>query len=600
MTIFSPDALTKSPQVVADYLTQTGDAPAALVSISDGQFQASAASGMSDMDGEIAHHSQSFEIGSQTKMMTAMVVLQLVEEGLLDLDHTLSSYLDDALTAGVANADVATVGQALAMKTGIANYTDAERPDGTTMLEILEDNPDEVFDTEEIVAFLDGVPASSPAGAVYEYSNTNYFYLSEVIEAVTGQDLGAVFQERIFDPLGMQDTFLNDFRPDQTRLSSYLEIDGEVFDVTDVLVDANGEGGVVSTTADMTKFIQALLVDQTLVSSDVLAMMTDFESGSLDERGFVFNNGLVLLDVDGVGSFVGFSGGSLGTGSASYLHLESGRIISVAVTQSNLDIDANAGLLYSALLADQDPAWSPTEIEAPLHVTGVSAAALRFETEGGQTTLLTEDAALTLEGTLRQFDSDDFEFADGSQLMLGSQGDDQLKIAPSDPDAWQADNQLRGFGGDDRLVGGEGDDGLFGGQGEDVLKGRAGGDLLVGGQGDDLLLGGQGRDVLRGGHGDDHLIGGQGDDRIKGGAGDDWMVGGRGADAFIFNARTIDGTADRDVIVDFQAGIDRLVLEQRSIVDVTHHAEGVELTLDGDGDAILLLGFCATDDLAFL
>ncbi|MFK7764156.1 MAG: serine hydrolase [Roseobacter sp.] len=600
MTTFSPAAVTQSPQNVADYLTETGNAPAALVSISNGLFKGSAASGVSDLHGDSAHADQSFEIGSQTKMMTALVVLQLVESEQLELDSPLSHYLDASLIEGVANADTATVGQALSMTTGMGNYTDDQHPDGTSMLEILEDNPDETFDTEEIVAFLRGLPASAPTGTTYEYSNTNYFYLSKVIEAVTKQSLGEVFQERIFEPLGMKDTFLNDFRQDAGRLSSYLEIDDEVFDVTRVLVDANGEGGVISTTSDMTKFMQAFLVDQTLVSPAVLAVMTDFENSSFDERGFMFNNGLILLDVEGAGSFVGFSGGSLGTDSASYLHLESGRIISVAVTQSNLDIDATSGLLYSAILAEQDPAWKPTNLDGVLQIDGISAADLRATLEDGAVTLLAENATLKLDGRLREFDSEDFEFSDGSKLLLGSQENDTVKVSYFDQDSWGADNQMRGFGGEDCLVGGRGDDRIFGGAGDDVVNGRAGDDFLAGGQGDDQLRGSSGSDVLRGGLGDDRIIGGNGEDRITGGIGSDWMTGGNGADVFLFHSRSNNGSTDLDVITDFQSGVDRIFIGDRTIIDVAFRTEGIELTLDGDADAILFLGLCTADDLSFL
>lgn len=545
MTLFSSGALTQSPATVVGDLTQTGGAPATLVSISDGTVRGSAASGYSDGDGTAARAGQSFEIGSQTKMMTAMVVLQLVEEGQSELDQTLFHYLDDSLIQGIANADSASIGQALDMKTGNANYIDVERVDGTTMFEIIEDNPGEIFDAEEIVALLNAVPASGPVGAQYEYSNTNYFYLSKVIEAVTERSLAEVFQDRIFEPLNMHDSFLNDFRDDADRLSSYLEIDGDVFDVTDVLVDANGEGGAISTTLDMSKFMQALLVDQTLASPAVLASMTDFANGSFDEGSLVFNKDIVRLDIEGIGSFVGFLGGSLGTDSAPYVHLECGWIISVADTQSNLEIDANTGLLYSAVLAGGGPAWMPADIKSCVQLDGISAANLGLATEGGTTTLSAGSAALTLEGRLQDFTSDAFDFSDGSRLLLGAQTDETLKCLRGDQPVWDADNQLRGFGRDDRL------------------------------------------------HGD------SGDDVLWGGRGDDRMIGGNGADVFIFKSASQDGVTDFDIIADFQSGVDKLALHDRSIFDVTQHAGSLELTLDGDGDTILLLGVCDVNDPAF-
>lgn len=66
-------------------------------------------------------------------MMTAVVVLQLAEDGRIDLDAPVSAYLPASVTAGVPNADAATVRQLLAMTSGVPNYTDAEDEDGMAL-----------------------------------------------------------------------------------------------------------------------------------------------------------------------------------------------------------------------------------------------------------------------------------------------------------------------------------------------------------------------------------------------------------------------------------------------------------------------------------
>lgn len=173
----------------------------------------------------------------------------------------------------------------------------------------------------------------------------------------------------------------------------------------------------------------------------------------------------------------------------------------------------------------------------------------------GTTTFLAGDAAMTLGGRLRDFDCDDFQFSDGSRLLLGGQDNDVLRISRSDDAASTGDNQLRGFGGDDHLSGGRGDDDLRGGAGNDVLRG------------------------------------GRGDDRLN---------GGNGADVFIFRGQTNDGITDFDVIADFQVGIDILVLGNRNVTDVTQHTDGIDLTLDGVADTIFLAGVSNITDLSFL
>jgi D-alanyl-D-alanine carboxypeptidase len=580
MPQFSPQDLTQSPQSIADFFTQSLGTPGVIVSVSDGIRSASVASGLSDIEEESPlHHTQHFKIGSQTKMMTGLVVLELAEEGLIDLDRPLSENVDPALIAGVANADQATVRQALQMKTGIANYTSAERPDGTTAIDIIAEHPDEVFGGEEIVALLQGLPATAAVGVEYEYSNTNYFYLSKVIEAVTGQDLGQVFQERIFAPLGMENTYLEDFRDNPDLVSTYLEFDGELIDTSDLLVDAHGEGGVISTAADMTTFLNALLVEQTLTSDTVLAALTDFESGSQDPRGFMFNNGLGLFDYEGVGTFVGFSGAIYGSDTATFLHLETGRIISTMVNLGNGSATGTGGVISTAATLADDETWQQDLQGEQLVIDGISAADLLIETQDDASVLTSDGASLRLPDHISEFDSDTFVFTDGSALLIGSGAGDRLR-------ATSGDDQILGFGGDDQLIGSQGNDSASGGDGADQLEGGAGDDTLNGDEGNDTLRGNDGADEINGGAGDDVVFAGNDNDTVTGGLGDDSLSGSGGADQIHGDegADTLSGENGDDELL---GGVGN---------DVLNGGNGAD-TVNGGNDADMLFGNAGADSM---
>lgn len=138
-------------------------------------------------------------------------------------------------------------------------------------------------------------------------------------------------------------------------------------------------------------------------------------------------------------------------------------------------------------------------------------------------------------------------------------------------------------------------DDLRGDDGANRLDGERGPDLLIGRGGADVLDGGDGKDRLRGGDGNDVLSGGKRPDRLEGGAGRDLLSGGEGPDVFIFAGSGTDGHRDRDVITDFEAGTDRLLLAERTIASVRRTDDGVRLLLDGtDGDAIDLIGLTKT------
>jgi Ca2+-binding RTX toxin-like protein len=89
--------------------------------------------------------------------------------------------------------------------------------------------------------------------------------------------------------------------------------------------------------------------------------------------------------------------------------------------------------------------------------------------------------------------------------------------------------------------------------------------------GNDAIFGGNGDDVLNGNLGNDAIYGESGNDRILGGSGDDLLVGGDGVDAFIFQSiRSFQsGDFGRDVILDFQGGVDKLVLSQTAFGPLT-------------------------------
>lgn len=597
MPVFSPASLAGSPQTIADFFATSAGSPGAIISVSDGIRTASVASGFSDIEDNTAlDHAQSFKIGSQTKMMTALTVLELAREGRIDLDRPLADYLETELIAGVANAETATVRQALQMKTGIQNYTAAQSPDGKTLLNIVLQNPDDIFGEDEIIGLLQGLPATAAVGQRYEYSNTNYFYLSKVIEAVTGQDLGLVFDKRIFEPLGMTDTYLNDFRDNPNLVSNYLLFDGRMVDTSGALIDAYGEGGVVSTAADMTTFLNALLVEKTLTSGTVLSTMTDFQNGEVDARGFGFNYGLGTFDYDDLGTFVGFAGSIFGTDSATYLHLESGRIISTMVNLGNGDASGTGAMISIAAALAEDDMWQKDLQGGSINIQDISAADLRIVTLDGVSSLESGGVQFRLGDHIRAFDSDDFVFKDDSILYLGTNHDDVLLARKSAA----GDNQLRGFAGQDRLGGASGDDHLTGGAGVDALSGRGGNDHLAGGRGSDLLKGQRGDDRLVGGLGTDRLFGGSGADHLSGGAGNDKLTGGGGADTFVFRHGARDASVDHDILTDFQIGVDSIALIGRTIARYSTDETGITLVLNGEADTIFLKDLHDPSDLTFL
>ncbi|MGA0543595.1 CAP domain-containing protein [Neotabrizicola sp. VNH66] len=122
-------------------------------------------------------------------------------------------------------------------------------------------------------------------------------------------------------------------------------------------------------------------------------------------------------------------------------------------------------------------------------------------------------------------------------------------------------NQLFGNDGNDLIYTSPGGGLTGGGAGNDTIYGAEGADTLYLGFGDDFAGGGGGNDLIFGGAGNNRIYGGTGDDTIVAGTGRDVMTGSPGADHFIFNSAAHIGIgAARDVITDFETGLDRIDL----------------------------------------
>jgi D-alanyl-D-alanine carboxypeptidase len=140
-----------------------------------------------------------FRIASNTKTMTAAVIGQLAQEGRLDLDDPVSKYV-----SGVPDGDQITIADLLKMRSGLYNYTDAPE-----LSEILDRDPTKVWTPDEVLAIAFKHPPYFPPGTAFHYDNTNYALLGLIAEErENGKPLARIFQDRLFGPLGMNDTAL--------------------------------------------------------------------------------------------------------------------------------------------------------------------------------------------------------------------------------------------------------------------------------------------------------------------------------------------------------------------------------------------------------
>jgi D-alanyl-D-alanine carboxypeptidase len=139
-----------------------------------------------------------FRAASNTKTMTAAVIMLLAQDGKLGFDDPVSKYVE-----GVPNGDAITIAELLNMRSGLYNYTSAPE-----LAESVERDPTRAWTPEQLLALAFKRPPNFAPGAEYEYCNTNYALLGLIAEKLAGAPLAKIFQDRLFGPLGIQHTLL--------------------------------------------------------------------------------------------------------------------------------------------------------------------------------------------------------------------------------------------------------------------------------------------------------------------------------------------------------------------------------------------------------
>jgi dipeptidyl aminopeptidase/acylaminoacyl peptidase len=134
-----------------------------------------------------------FQIGSISKVWTATIVMQLVDEGLLDLDAPIAEILPELRLADPDTGKTVTMRHLLTHTSGIDGdvFTDTGRGDDCL---------------EKYVALLGDVRQNHPLGATWSYSNSGYVVAGRVIEKLTGKTWDVALRERIVAPLGLRHT----------------------------------------------------------------------------------------------------------------------------------------------------------------------------------------------------------------------------------------------------------------------------------------------------------------------------------------------------------------------------------------------------------
>jgi CubicO group peptidase (beta-lactamase class C family) len=211
-----------------------------------------------------------FGIASGAKGFTALAVVSLIEEGVLELSTTARSVLGDDLPL---IDDGVTVEHLLSHRSGIGDYLD-EEADWELEDYVMPVPVHELATTEDYVAVLDGHASKFAPGERFAYCNGGFVVLALIAERASGVPFHELVEQRVCRPAAMTDTeFLRSDDLPARSATGYVEVEGEWrTNVFHLPVRGSGDGGIYSTAADISSLWQALFAAR-IVSGDWVAEM---------------------------------------------------------------------------------------------------------------------------------------------------------------------------------------------------------------------------------------------------------------------------------------------------------------------------------------
>ena len=245
-----------------DLLAAKDKAMGSLALYKDGKEIYTRAIGFSQIEPQkiIATPATKYRIGSISKMFTATLIFQLIEEGKLDLSATLDKFFPT-----LPNAEKISVANLLNHRSGIHNFTNDSS--------YLKWNTKPKTQSEMIAIIASYKPDFNP-GSKTEYSNSNFVLLGYIVEKIRQAPYNEVLQKFICSKAGLESTYLGG-KTDISKNECFSYVYKSQWEKqyeTDMSIP-HGAGAVVSTSSDLCKFMLALFSNQLVSEASRLSMM---------------------------------------------------------------------------------------------------------------------------------------------------------------------------------------------------------------------------------------------------------------------------------------------------------------------------------------
>lgn len=255
-----PEALQSSLQQALDQTMATYNVPGAVVGVwVPGKGSWIGVEGVADRETNApVTKDMVWPLRSVTKSFTVTLILQLADEGKLNLDDPIDKYV-----SGVTDGASITLRELASMSSGNADYV------GEAFITDFQADPNNIFTLDELNSYALAQPANFAPGTKRIYTNANTNLLGAVVEKVTGQPFKDVLNERILEPLGLKDTqyLLDATQWPEPHAVGYEPVGGVLAPQLDNLSIYGPAGSMVSNLDDARVWAEALATGSLLKSA---------------------------------------------------------------------------------------------------------------------------------------------------------------------------------------------------------------------------------------------------------------------------------------------------------------------------------------------
>lgn len=274
-------------------LEQHNKAMGSICIAQDGHILYQHASGYRDVQGEnklLADTGTIYRIGSVTKIFTAAIILQLAEEGKLDLSDKLDKYFP-----AIPNANKITLRHLLQHRSGLYNFTDS--PEYSSWLDIPKTR-------EEMLEIIGGNEPIFEPGHSASYSNSNFVLLGYIVEDITGMSYNEALQEKICKKAGLHSTQVaGPIQPENNESRSFGWFIHWMRQPETYPGIPGGAGAISSTPADLSRFAAALFGEKLISRASLEEMMQITDGFGLGMIKFPFHDKISYGHTGGIDGF---------------------------------------------------------------------------------------------------------------------------------------------------------------------------------------------------------------------------------------------------------------------------------------------------------